>query len=164
MDVLCAVTGMREEEVHGEALSMVDEEEQEGREMSMEVYDYDQVHRLAQRIHTSRLRQERELHAETGHVVGAEGCTLLGAGAVGLDLGDLGADDTAEGRASRGRLECDHEVALRRLEGEERGRDTHQPIAVGGGLRPPQDRPPPSLRRRWKTRTKERVALPRLRP
>ena len=41
-----------------------------------------------------------------------------------------------------------HHAAMQRLEGRERHTDTHRPVAVGGGLRPPQDRaaPPGSTR------------------
>jgi hypothetical protein len=80
-----------------------------------------------------------------------DGEVLLGAAAVGPDVGNLGLrmDDSVRDSYLCYLQRVHHGEALRRLGlgGEERQTDVHRPVKVGGGLRPPQDRsaPPASL-------------------
>ena len=78
-----------------------------------------------------------------------DGEVLLGAAAVGLDVGSLGLrmDDSVRDSYLCYLQRVHHGEALRRLGmgGEERHTDVHEPVKVGGGLRPPQDRSAPTV-------------------
>ena len=95
-----------------------------------------------------RLRGMTEILSMTA----PDGEVLMGASAVGPDVGSLGL--RLDGSVRDDYLRCmqrtHHGEALRRLGlgGTERRTDTHRPVEVGGGLRPPQDRPPPTVQAR----------------
>lgn len=76
----------------------------------------------------------------------SDGGLLMGAAAVGPDVESLGLrlDGSVRDDYLRYLQRVHHGEALRRLEGSERQMDVHMPVSVGGGLRPPQDRPPPT--------------------
>ena len=78
-----------------------------------------------------------------------DGEVLLGAAAVGPDVGSLGLrmDDSVRDSYLCYLQRVHHGEALRRLGmgGEERHTDVHEPVKVGGGLRPPQDRLAPTV-------------------
>ena len=71
------------------------------------------------------------------------GEVLLGSAAVGLalEVASLGPGEIVQ-------VCSQHHAAMQRLEGRERHMDTHRPVAVGGGLRPPQDRAAPPVSNR----------------
>ena len=78
-----------------------------------------------------------------------DGEVLMGAAAVGPDVGSLGLrlDGSVRDDYLRYLQRVHHGEALQRL-GAERYTDVHMPVEVGGGLRPPQDRPPPTAQAR----------------
>ena len=75
-----------------------------------------------------------------------DGEVLLGAAAVGPDVESLGLklDDSVRDSYLCYLQRVLHGEALRRLEGTQRHMDVHMLVEFGGGLRPPQDRPPPA--------------------
>jgi len=90
--------------------------------------------------------------AEVFSMTAPDGEVLMGAAAVGPDVGSLGLrlDGSVRDDCLRCMQRTHHGEALRRLGlGEtERRADTHMPVEAGGGLRPPQDRPPPTAQAR----------------